>query len=339
VPSENVPTAASGPVVAEDALELRRLVEEAVRRRPTEGMLLSGGLDTSVLAPLAASGGTRTGITVLAAPDAPDREYAARIARELRWDHRVVETDLDQLLREVEFVARTLRTFDPMEIRNSVVIARGLRAAADLGVAKVMTGDAADELFGGYSFMWAKPAGDFEEYSRRMAETMRFSSVPLGAALGVTVLAPYTDPAVVRFATALPKGRKVGLHDGTTFGKIILREAFPETVSCWRRKDPIEVGSGATELPRYLAQRTSLAALAAEQERIRCDERVTIRDAEHLAYYRIFRIVFGDAPPLRRFGKNACVGCGFDLPRDDSTFCRTCGAFPARALPPASGGT
>jgi asparagine synthase (glutamine-hydrolysing) len=318
-----------------EAAELRRLIEDAARRNPSDGMLLSGGLDTSILAPLAAASGTRTAVTVLTSPDAPDREYARRIATELGWNHRTVEVPVEDLLAEVGFVARVLRSFDPMEVRNSIVIARGLREARALGCRTVMTGDAADELFGGYSFMWAKPPAEFEEYSRRMAETMQFSSVPLGRELGVMVRAPYTDPSVVRFATALPKGRKVGEHDGVTFGKIALREAFPETVSCWRRKDPIEVGSGTHALPEFFRARTSPERLAEEIRRIREEDRVTIRDAEHLAYYRAFREVFGDRPPLVRFGRNPCQGCGFELPRDDSTFCRTCGAYPARAVEPA----
>ncbi len=318
------------PSPTSERTELRRLVEDAARRRPSDGMLLSGGLDTSILAPLAAASGTRTAVTVLTSPEAPDRAYAQRIAAELGWNHRLVEVSVEELLDEVGFVARVLRSFDPMELRNSIVIARGLREAGALGCRTVMTGDAADELFGGYSFMWAKPPAEFEEYSRRMAESMQFSSVPLGRELGIEVRAPFTDPSVVRFATALPKARKVGVHDGVTFGKIALREAFPETSSCWRRKDPIEVGSGTHALPEFFRSRTSPEHLEREIQRIREDDRVTIRDAEHLAYYRAFREVFGDRPPLVRFGSDPCQGCGFELPRHDSNFCRTCGAYPAR---------
>jgi asparagine synthase (glutamine-hydrolysing) len=193
-----------------------------------------------------------------------------------------------------------------------------------------MTGDAADELFGGYSFMWDKSPEDFEEYSRRMAVTMRFSSVPLGKALGVEVRAPYTDPAIIRFATRLPKRLKVAQYDGVTVGKWVLRWAFPECPSRWRRKDPIEVGSGATRLPAWFSERTPEGAFVAEQERIRQEDRVEIRDAEHLAYYQSFRRAFPHAIAERTGGSDACSHCGFQLPRSDSTFCTTCGAYPAR---------
>ncbi len=315
---------------AEPARELRRLVTDAVAGLPAEGMLLSGGLDTSILAPLAAEGATRTAVTVLCGPGAPDRAFAVPIAWSLGWTHRVVEAPLPELLAELPLVVRTLRTFDPMEIRNSLVIARALRTLAEAGVPRAMTGDAADELFGGYSFMWAKPEGEFETYSRRMAETMRFSSVPLGRALGVEVRAPYTDPAVVRFAVELPKRYKVGTHEGRPCGKMLLRWAFPETLAVWRRKDPIEVGSGSTQLPRYFSDSLSPDRFRAEQRRIAETDRVEIRDAEHLAYYRAFRAEFDGAPPLPRFAADPCARCGYELPRRDALFCPTCGAYPAR---------
>jgi asparagine synthase (glutamine-hydrolysing) len=312
------------------ATELRELVIRATTRRPAQCMLLSGGLDTAILAPLADAGGTRAAVTVLTSADAPDRPFANVVASRLGWQHHVVEVSLEDLVTETDFVARTLHSFDPMEIRNSVVIARGLREAARQGYRTAMTGDAADELFGGYSFMWEKSPEEFEEYSRRMAVSMRFSSHPLGTALGVEVKAPYTDPDVVRFATGLPKGFKVAQRDGTPVGKWVLRWAFPECESRWRRKDPIEVGSGSARLRDWIAQRTSPTVLTEERARILREDRVEIRDAEQLAYYQAFRRQLPESLAKRSFGTDSCVHCGFDLPRPDSTFCTTCGAYPAR---------
>jgi asparagine synthase (glutamine-hydrolysing) len=330
VPATTLEPAEQSSELLEAAAELRDLVIEATTRRPAQCMLLSGGLDTAVLAPLADVGGTRAAVTVLTSPEAPDRPFAHAVASRLGWQHHVVEASFEDLLTETDFVVHTLRSFDPMELRNSVVIARGLREVARCGYRTAMTGDAADELFGGYSFMWGKSPADFEEYSRRMAANMKFSSHPLGAALGIEVKAPYTDPEVIRFATGLPKRLKVAQREGATVGKWVLRWAFPDSESRWRRKDPIEVGSGSTHLPAWLAERTPPHELADEQVRIRREDRVEIRDAEHLAYYRSFRRQFPDRLNERSFGKDSCVHCGWDLPRSDSTFCTTCGAYPAR---------
>jgi len=73
-------------------------------------------------------------------------------------------------------------------------------------------------------------------------------------------------------------------------GKIPLREAFPESLSAWRRKDPIEVGSGSTQLsnPAFWTGLIDAAELESEQKRIAKEDGVKIRDSEHLCYYREF---------------------------------------------------
>ncbi len=315
---------------AERAKTLRALVESSVARHPAEGILLSGGLDTSILAPLAARRETKVAVTVLADDNAPDGPFAAAVAKACDLKPHVVRTTLAGLLDDVDFVVRTLVTFDPMEVRNSVVIARAVREAAALGLRSVMTGDAADELFAGYSYMWSKTDEELRSYTEHLARTMRFSSIPLGRALGVRVETPYADSAVVKFALGLSKADKVAVYSRITWGKVLLRLAFPEATSAWRRKDPIEVGSGSTRLPTFFRERIALETLEAEKERIEREDRIEIRDAEHLAYYRRFHRLFGDSPPLPRYVGDCCEKCGFQLPTPESTFCFTCGAWPAR---------
>jgi hypothetical protein len=82
-------------------------------------------------------------------------------------------------------------------------------------------------------------------------------------------------------------------------GKIPLREAFPESFSAWRRKDPIEVGSGSSELSSsaFWTDLISSEELEKEQELISREDGVVIRDSEHLWYYREF---------LRQFERVSC---------------------------------
>jgi asparagine synthase (glutamine-hydrolysing) len=77
-------------------------------------------------------------------------------------------------------------------------------------------------------------------------------------------------------------------------GKICLRLAFPESISAFRRKDPIEVGSGCSEahLKEYFEQLIPDAVFVVEKDRIQREDSVTIRDVEHLFYYNEFRKVF-----------------------------------------------
>jgi hypothetical protein len=94
----------------------------------------------------------------------------------------------------------------------------------------------------------------------------------------------------------------------------------------------LQVGCGTTILPARLKEALSEADLAAAQKSILEQDRVKIRDAEHLYYYRAFRRVFGPGCPLGmvRWGSDPCIACGFQLQQPTQTFCVVCGEYPAR---------
>jgi asparagine synthase (glutamine-hydrolysing) len=324
------PSATASPRLLEAAGHARDLLDRAVAHSPAQAILLSGGLDTSIVAELSAPRGLSEAFTVLASPRATDGPYAAAVARAHHLDQKVIALDFPALLEMLHPLVRTLRSFDPMEVRNSLVIARALEEAKGAGVHDVLTGDGADELFAGYSYLWGLEPVALRSTLDHLARVMRFSSFPLAERLGIRVHAPFLDPAVVEFASRLGKGELVGEREGVVFGKLVLREAFPELPQAWRRKDPIEVGSGSAGLPEYFRERTSPTELGQEIEGIRKRDRVEIRDAEHLAYYRAFREEFPDLDSLGRWGRDPCPHCGFELSAPDSNFCVTCGAWPAR---------
>ncbi len=135
--------------------ELRRLLEREVAASPAEAILLSGGLDTSILALLYSRAQPQKplrAITVcleensISEPDlrkvaeewgieagllpSPDKYFACSLARLLGLEHRVISVTARQLLDLMPEVIAHLETFDPMELRNSVVVYCGLRAAA-----------------------------------------------------------------------------------------------------------------------------------------------------------------------------------------------------------------
>jgi len=135
--------------------KLHSLLEEAVLRNLSEGILLSGGLDTSILAYIASNYTRLKAFTVAfdAAP-APDVEYAKLMAKSLNLDHTIHLFDENELLDSIPIVIKILKSFDPMEIRNSASIFIALKLAKEKGIKSVMTGDGSDELFAGYSFLF-----------------------------------------------------------------------------------------------------------------------------------------------------------------------------------------
>ena len=308
-------------------MTLAELLEAAVARTPCEAILLSGGLDTSIVASLAVRHGLRFAVTVVAGGDAPDLPYATSIADRLGLEHVVLRRSLDDLVRALPELIGILGTFDGMYLRNDVVILEGLKEVSRRGFTSCWVGDAADELFAGYSFMFERPAAEIEATVRRFSTSMHFNGPRLGERLGVTVRSPYLDPSVVACALALRGEDLVVERDGTRLGKAPLRRAFAETLGdrhAYRRKDPIEIGSGATTLKAHV--QPSAAEYTTESAAILAADHVRIRDAESLAYYRMYRGVFGGPPQADPSMPKLCPDCGARGP--DGTYCRVCGAYP-----------
>jgi asparagine synthase (glutamine-hydrolysing) len=303
------------------------LLAAAIEREPCEAILLSGGLDTSIAATLAVAHGLRFAVTVVVGDDAPDLSYATAIAERLRIEHVVLRRSLDDLTAVLPGLIGILGTFDGMYLRNDVVVLEGLKEISRRGFASCWTGDAADELFAGYSFMFERPSAEIEATVRRFAGSMQFNGPRIGKRLGVTVRSPYLDPAVMAYALGLPGDELVLEYDGERLGKAPLRRAFIEQLGdrhAYRRKDPIEIGSGASALKAHV--RASVTDLATETAAILAIDGVRIRDAESLAYYRIFRDVFGGPPKADPTLPKRCPDCGARGP--DGTYCRVCGAYP-----------
>ncbi|KAJ2582913.1 hypothetical protein GGH95_001276 [Coemansia sp. RSA 1836] len=331
-----------------------------------DAVLLSGGLDTSIAAEtlkLQAGSQLRTGITVAIDPaqnelakihglfsnEPQDIHYARKIADKLVLEHHVLTPTLDELFfaggstnngeeSTLELCVRVRQTFDGMELRNAVVIAHALKHAKAIGCRRVCTGDGADELFAGYSFMQGMSDADLQKYTLNMVQTMSFCAAPLAKALGLEVWSPFLDPRIVEYATTRGASRdlKVGQFEGAQHGKLVLRMAFPKVVSAGRKKEPIECGCGTTVMPAL----AELAVTDSEFEHGARDalERhgIVVRDKERLVYFRTFqRVVLssnnGQSPDRTTDSCDACPDCKFRL-RDGTSFCSVCGLYPARPI-------
>jgi len=307
--------------------QLATLLGDAVAARPSEAILFSGGLDTSIVASLAVRRGLRLAVTVVTGDEAPDLAYATELAAQLGLDHVVLRRSPDDLAAALPDLIRILGTFDGMFLRNDVVVLEGLREIARRGLTSCWTGDGADELFAGYSFVFQKTSTEIETTIAHLARTMQFNGPRIGERLGIDVRSPYLDPRVVDFALSL-HGEDLVLDDGgTRHGKAPLRRAFAEQLGerhAFRRKDPIEIGSGATVLKTVMS--APIGAFETEAAKVLAADGVTIRNPERLAYYRIYRGVFGGPPPSDPEMPKGCPDCHARGP--EGTYCRVCGAYP-----------
>jgi asparagine synthase (glutamine-hydrolysing) len=315
--------------VAMTTSKLGDLFDEAAKRNSADCILLSGGLDTSIVALNAHKYSALTGITV-SLGEAPDESFAQIIARDFGLEHTIVRIDERDAEAAVQDVVKIMRSFDPMEIRNDVAVMIGLHRAKDLGFRHVLTGDAGDELFAGYSYLFNKKHEELEKCLMDLWETMRFASIPLAASLGMDARLPFLDQALQEFSKKIPSKLKIHEEHGIVYGKWILRKTYEQVLPneiVWRTKMPIEQGSGTTVLTKYFENKISDDKFSTMKKSCFETEGVRIRDKEHLAYYEVFRSLFGSPRGIGE-GSRLCDGCGSRL-GELMSYCRTCGAYPA----------
>ncbi len=296
--------------------ELKKRLTENIRKNPAEGLLFSGGLDTSLLA---AINPRVKAITVSLQSYGEDKRYSDRVAKFLNLKHYKKDVNIDEAIDAIPEVIRALKSFDPA-IPNDLVVYFGLRFAKKLGIKEIMTGDGADELFAGYDFM--RNIEDLDKYIRRIASSLVFNSNELGNFFGIGIKQPYLDRKFIDFALNVPLKLKIKEKDGKIRGKWILRKAFEELLPpeiIWQNKRTLECGSGMTRLRQIL----SLKIPDEEFEEKKKLYPIRFLNKEHLYYYEIYKREVGEIPGPKEDQKG-CPGCGAGMSKR-SFHCKVCG--------------
>src|SRR5213083_381668 len=214
--------------------QVRKVIEAAVERNVADAVLLSGGLDTSIVASIASRRGPFKAYTVaLEDAPSPDNESACLMANRLKLDHKLHVFDMDELMRTLPKVIGTLHVFDPMEIRNSVAVYIGLKQVKQDGGSTFLTGDACDELFAGYSFLFNLDAKALKSSLEKLWKVMSFSAIPMGRSLGITAKIPFLDPEVRRLAGEIDPSFLVVEQDGRKWGNGLFEKRLK---TCFRRR-------------------------------------------------------------------------------------------------------
>jgi len=244
---------------------LKHALEEAVRKRLTTvravGACLSGGLDSSLVAAIAAKQLAKKGVRLhtytVGMEGSPDLVAARLVAKHIKSVHHERILTAEECLAIIPEVVKAIESFDITTVRASVgnYFVGRLVAAETPDVKVVLNGDGADEVLGGYLYMRAAPddAAFETETDRLLAEIHRYDvlrSERSMAAHGLESRSPFLDRQFVSVARALPTDAL--RPSATMIEKSILRSAFsedgllPESV-LWRRKEAFSDGISRAE--------------------------------------------------------------------------------------------
>jgi asparagine synthase (glutamine-hydrolysing) len=245
---------------------LAHALEEAVAKRLSTvravGACLSGGLDSSLVAAIAARllarrGGQRLHTYSIGMAGSPDLEHARLVARHINSIHHERIVTPEECLAAIPAVVKAIESFDITTVRASVgnYLVGRLVTEKTPEVKVVLNGDGADEVLGGYLYMRAAPddAAFEAETDRLLREIHRYDvlrSERSMAAHGLESRSPFLDRQFVSVARGLPTDAL--RPTPRMMEKSILRTAFATTgllpdAVLWRRKEAFSDGISRAE--------------------------------------------------------------------------------------------
>ncbi|EMQ96589.1 Asparagine synthetase [Xanthomarina gelatinilytica] len=248
--------------------EIKEALEAAVHRQLMSdvpyGVLLSGGLDSSITSAIAKKYSQKRIETDDASEawwpqlhsfsvgleGSPDLAAAKKVAAHIGTVHHEIKFTIQEGLDAIRDVIYQLETYDVTTVRASTPMYLMARVIKSMGIKMVLSGEGADELFGGYLYFHKAPnAKEFhEETVRKLSKLHQYDCLRANkslAAWGIEGRVPFLDKVFMDVAMKInPQDKMIG---NERMEKWVLRKAFedmlPESVA-WRQKEQFSDGVG-----------------------------------------------------------------------------------------------
>lgn len=296
--------------------EVHDALEAAVKRQLMSdvpyGVLLSGGLDSSVISAIAKKYAARRVETdgqqdawwpqlhsfAVGLKGAPDLAKAREVAEHIGTVHHEINYTIQEGLDAVRDVIYFIETYDVTTVRASTPMYLLARVIKSMGIKMVLSGEGADEVFGGYLYFHKAPTPQafHEETVRKLSKLHLYDCLRANKSLsawGVEGRVPFLDKEFLDVAMRLNPAAK--MCPGATVEKKIVREAFadmlPESVA-WRQKEQFSDGVGYSWIDTL---KEITAAAVSDEQMAHAAERFPIHtpmNKEEYYYRSIFEEYF-----------------------------------------------
>ena len=338
---KNAPKATDdrGDVINPSVIEkVRNGLESAVKAQLMSdvpyGVLLSGGLDSSIIAAITQKYSKKRVESdskesawwpqlhsfAVGLEGSPDLIAAQKAADYIGTVHHEVHFTIQEALDALPDVIYHIETYDITTVRASTPMYLLARVIKSMGIKMVLSGEGSDELFGGYLYFHKAPnAQEFhEELVRKMSKLHLYDCLRANKSLmawGVEGRVPFLDKDFIDIAMSLNPSDKMNikLPDGKQrMEKWILRKAFedmlPENI-CWRQKEQFSDGVGYNwidTLKKMTEEKVSDAEFARRENRFPVNPPKT---KEEYYYREIYSRLFPSDSAARCVPHEAGVAC------------------------------
>ena len=308
-------------------------LQEAVKRQLMSdvpyGVLLSGGLDSSVISAIAEQYSEmrieddsrtkaywpRLHSFAVGLKGAPDLAKARLVAQHIGTVHHEINYTIQEGLDAIRDVIYFIETYDVTTVRASTPMYLLARVIKSMGIKMVLSGEGADEIFGGYLYFHKAPsAKEFhEETVRKLSKLHLYDCLRANKSLsawGVEGRVPFLDKEFLD--VAMRTNPKAKMCPGKDIEKRIVREAFADLLPAevaWRQKEQFSDGVGYSWIDTLKA---ITAAAVSDDEMAHAAERFPInppKNKEEYYYRCIFAEHFPSDSAARSVPSEASVAC------------------------------
>ena len=315
--------------------ELTAAVKRQLMSDVPYGVLLSGGLDSSVISAIAEQFSEhrieddsktkaywpRLHSFAVGLKGAPDLAKAKMVADHIGTVHHEINYTIQEGLDAIRDVIYFIETYDVTTVRASTPMYLLARVIKSMGIKMVLSGEGADEIFGGYLYFHKAPSAQafHEETVRKLGKLYLYDCLRANKSLsawGVEGRVPFLDKEFLDVAMRTnPRAKMIApLSDseGVWIEKRIVREAFADMLPAevaWRQKEQFSDGVGYSWIDT-LKQITSEAV--SDEQMAHAAERFPInppKNKEEYYYRSIFAEHFPSGSAARSVPSEASVAC------------------------------